>query len=206
MRARISRSVIMRLGLGLGAASALVAAPGAASAVTGTDTPTTSVPTLTAPTLTVPTLVVPTLPQVTMPSLPQLQIPQLSTPTLQAPTLQAPTLQAPEFPVLPTPTLPPLTLPSRPKTSAKAQRQTAAGAPTVQPNVVDPQVLLNTLQGPEEPTVELVAPQEAATGERLPTRTIVTIGGGIALIWFALSLLRRRNDEQLAAETTSTNT
>jgi hypothetical protein len=129
-------------------------------------------------------------------------VPTLTVPTLGAP--QSPTLQTPEFPVLPVPSLPPLTFPSQESTAGRTRTRTAATTPAVlQPNVVDPQVLLNTLQGPEEPTVELVAPQEATTDGRLPTRTIAIVGGGAALVWFALSLLRRRDDDP--AHSTSTD-
>ncbi len=201
MRTNIATSAILRLGLGLGAIAVLVLDPRSASADS-----TVPVPTLPVPTITVPVLVIPTLPPVAMPTVPKLQVPTLQVPTLQvptlvAPTLAAPTLVAPAFPVLSVPTLPGATLPDTGAAAPKSQR-TPSGKSTqsgpLQPNVVDPQVLLQTLQGPQEPAIELVAPQEASTEGRLPTRTIATIGGGVALIWFALSLLRRRDDQTVA--------
>jgi hypothetical protein len=197
MRTKIATSIILRLGLGLGAIAVLALDPRSASADSTVTEPTLPVPTITVPVLVTPTLQVPTL-QVPTLQVPTLQVPTLQVPTLQVPTLQVPTLVAPVFPVLSVPELPVATLPVSGSTATKA-KQKPSGKSTqsspLQPNVVDPQVLLQTLQGPQEPAIELVAPQEASTEGRLPTRTIATIGGGVALIWFALSLLRRRDDQ-----------
>jgi hypothetical protein len=41
--------------------------------------------------------------------------------------------------------------------------------------------------------VELVPPQEATTSNRLPIGTFAAFGGGVVMVSFAMSLLRRRN-------------
>lgn len=192
--------------------------------------PTLSVPSLTAPTLPTPQLPVPgtsssaseslTVPTITVPQLqvptisvpalavPQLQVPTISVPQLQIPTLTVPPLVAPELPAITVPQ--PVGVSSTPTASTPRRDRNPQGSTQVVPNVVTPQVsglispemLLEMLRVQQaETAVELVAPQEATTTDRLPIGTFAAFGGGVALVSFALSLLRRRNDRRTSVET-----
>jgi len=170
-----------------------------------------TVPTLTVPTLTVPTLGTPQLqvPQLQVPQLqvPQLQVPQLQVPQLQVPQLQVPQLQVPQLPQLQVPELPVLAAPSVGVASPRGTRPSVS-APIGQVTVgsmavVPPEALLETLRALEtEEVVEMVPPQEASVDNRVPVRSFAVIGGGIAMIMFALSLLRRRDADASIVATT----
>lgn len=175
--------------------------------------PTLSVPTLTTPQLPVPgtsgssssgsgSLTVPTI------TVPQLQVPSISVPQLQVPALTVPPLVVPELPALTVPQT--IEVSSTPAATTPRRDRNPQGSSQVAPRVVTPQtsglispeMLLEMLRVQQaETAVELVAPQEATTTNRLPIGTFAAFGGGVALVSFAMSLLRRRNDERSTAET-----
>jgi hypothetical protein len=185
--------------------------------------------TLTVPTLTVPQLQVPvlgsdgsgslTVPTITVPQLqvPSIAVPAISVPTLTVPAITVPQLQVPSLTVPPlvVPELPALTVPqpteiattatgSSPRRAPSRQNTVPAALPVVTPQVsglVSPEMLLEMLRVQEAQTsVELVAPQEATTSDRLPIGTFAAFGGGVALVSFAMSLLRRRNGTARTSE------
>ena len=183
----------------------------------------TTTPTLPpAPTLTVPQLQVPVLGSggsasgdsgsLTVPTItvPQLQVPTLAVPTLAVPTLTVPQLQVPSLTVPPLviPALPALAVPqpveiattatgSSPRRETRPQNAAPAAASAATPQVaglISPEMLLEMLRVQQAQTaVELVPPQEATTSNRLPIGTFAAFGGGVVMVSFAMSLLRRRN-------------
>lgn len=218
------RAALVALVAGLG----LWLLPATAFAETGQENTTTvtlpPAPTLTVPVLPVPTLPAPTLPaassstggSLTVPTLtvPQLQVPSLAVPTLTVPTLTVPQLQVPSLtvPALQVPEMPALTLPPAEQTgiasvgSTPTRPRTGNGNAAVvqsvpsQNGLISPEVLLEMLNADAESSViELTPPQDATSTNRLPIGTFAAIGGGTALISAALSLLRRRRVEEVAA-------
>jgi hypothetical protein len=215
--------VAFLVGFGLLLPSPASAGSEMVTTVTLPPNPTLTVPTLSVPTLQTPqlpvsggssssgagTLTVPTIPvpQLQVPTIqvPQLQIPTMSVPQLQIPTLVMPSLVAPDMPTL---TVPPVAeIASTPPVSTP--RRDRQGSSQATPRVVTPQVsglispemLLEMLRVQQaETTLELVAPQEATTTNRLPIGTFAAFGGGVVLVSFALSLLRRRNDLRTSSE------
>lgn len=165
--------------------------PGASGSVT--------VPTITVPQLQVPSISVPTI------AVPQLQVPSISVPQLQVPALTVPPLVVPELPAITVPqqievSSTPTTPTPRRDRNPQSSAQTSSNPVTPQVSgLISPEMLLEMLRVQEaETAVELVAPQEATTTNRLPIGTFAAFGGGVALVSFALSLLRRRNDERPA--------
>ena len=165
--------------------------------------------TLTVPTIPVPQLQIPTVqvPQLQIPTIqvPQLQIPTMSVPQLQIPTLVMPSLVAPDMPTLTVPPVaeiastPPVSTPRRDR-QGSAQATPRVVTPQVS-GLISPEMLLEMLRVQQaETTLELVAPQEATTTNRLPIGTFAAFGGGVVLVSFALSLLRRRNDLRTSPE------
>lgn len=172
--------------------------------------PTIAVPQLQVPTISAPQLQVPQL-QVPPITVPQLQVPELQVPQLQVPSLTAPPLVAPELPAITVPqsveitSTPTVSTPRRNRTSQGSAQSAPSNVTPQATGLISPEMLLEMLRVQEDATaVELVAPQEATTTNRLPIGTFAAFGGGVALVSFALSLLRRRNDERSPAEAAET--
>jgi hypothetical protein len=66
--------------------------------------------------------------------------------------------------------------------------------------MISPQVLLETLQQSQEPAVELVPPQEATTGRRLPVKDFALLGGGVLASMMGFSVLRNRREARVAVD------
>ncbi|MBU6201284.1 MAG: hypothetical protein KJS90_04705 [Acidobacteria bacterium] len=138
-------------------------------------------------------------------SVPQLQVPTISVPQLQVPTLTVPPLVAPELPTLTAAQPMAVTANSVQATPRRGRQDSTRGTSTnVTPQavgLVSPETLLGMLRVQQEnAAVELVAPQEATTTDRLPIGTFAAFGGGVALVSFALSLLRRREETRSPAD------